>query len=405
MKFDAMNNNRLIVIAHGISPPGTMGGNSKIILEVLKNLPPNLSALVVTFKPETFEANGVSSDNVVIVPIPKPSHDDFLHMAQTSRHTLRHTREAFRLHGVGRNDIVYCVSDFPLDVIPGAFLKREFGYCWLPSLYLFVPSPWLNLRNRYGFPFFKYILYYMEQQLLFAWMEKLADGFVVTNDGDRVHFQAKFRDRILAIYGGVNVEQIEAAFTSPLFDTKYDAVFCSRLHPQKGVGGLLDIWRNVVDRIPEAHLAIIGNGAPGYEAFLRGKAERLGLAGNIDWLGYVNNVEKYRVYSASKMLLHTTVYDNNGMVAAEALCSGLPVVMFDLPMLRNLYTDGCVKVPEGNHAAFAEAIVSLLQNAERFDATRPTTAQIDALREQWNWRKRTELFGEFVTGMAIGGRR
>lgn len=379
-----------------------MGGNSKIILEVLKNLPPSLSALVVTFKPETFEANGVSGENVVIAPIPKPSHDDFLHMAQTSRHTLRHTREAFRLHGVGQNDIVYCVSDFPLDVIPGAVLKREFGYRWLPSLYLFVPSPWQNLRERYGFPFFKYVLYYAEQRLLFAWMKRRADGFVVTNDGDRVHFPAKFRDRILAIYGGVNVEQIAEAFDMPDLPVRYDAVFCSRLHPQKGVAGLLDIWRSVVDRIPEARLAIIGNGASDYEAFLRGKAERLGLAGNIDWLGYVNNVEKYCVYRASKMLLHTTVYDNNGMVAAEALCSGLPVVMFDLPMLRDLYTDGCVKVPEGDHAAFAETIVSLLQNADRFNTTRPTTAYIAELRQRWEWRHRTGIFVDFIKRVAVG---
>lgn len=387
---------RLVVIGHGISPLGTMGGNSKIILEVLKNLPDSFSALVVTFKPETFEANCAVGGNIVLAPIPKPAHDDILHMAQTSRHTLRHTRKVFQEHGVGKNDIVYCVSDFPPDVLPGVVLKREFGYRWIPSLYLFVPSPWRNLRGRYGFPFFKYVLYYAEQRLLFAWMKRSADGFVVTNDGDRSHFPKSFHDRILAIYGGVNTEQIEAAFTGPLPEKRYDAVFCSRLHPQKGVGGLLDIWRLVMDRIPQARLAIIGNGDPAYEAFLRNKAERLGLAGNIDWLGYVNNVEKYRVYRASKMLLHTTVYDNNGMVAAEALCSGLPVVMFDLPMLRDLYTDGCTKVPKGDHAAFAEAIVSLLQNADRFDASRPMSTQIAELQRRWNWRKRTELFVEFV---------
>lgn len=396
---------RLVVIGHGISPLGTMGGNSKIVLEVLKNLPASVSALVVTFKPETFEANGAVGGNIVLAPIPKPAHDDIPHMAQTSRHTLRHTRKVFQEHGVGNNDVVYCVSDFPPDVVPGVVLKREFGYRWIPSLYLFVPSPWQNLRGRYGFPFFKYVLYYAEQRLLFAWMKRRADGFVITNDGDRSHFPKSFRDRILAIYGGVNTEQIEAAFSGQLPETKYDAVFCSRLHPQKGVDGLLDIWRLVMDRIPQARLAIIGNGAHAYEASLRDKAGRLGLAGNIDWLGYVNNIEKYRLYRSSKMLLHTTVYDNNGMVAAEALCSGLPVVMYDLPLLRDLYTDGCLKVPEGDRTAFSDAIVSLLQNADRFDATRPTTAQIEALRQRWDWRKRTELFVEFVKELAMGGRR
>ena len=388
---------RLVVIAHGISPLGTMGGNSKIILEVLKNLPKTHHALVVTFKPETFEANGaVGKENVKLVPIPKPAHDDFLHMVQTSRHTLFHTRRVFQEHGVGKDDVVYCVSDFPPDVVPGAILKHEFGYRWLPSLYLFVPSPWQNLRHRYGFPFFKYVLYYTGQRALFAWMKRRADGFVLTNDGDRVHFPVAFRDRILAIYGGVNTEQIMEAFDGPSSSDQYDAVFCSRLHPQKGVGGLLDIWRLVMNRVPQARLAIIGNGAPDYEAFLRKKANRLGVSENVKWLGYVNNVEKYRIYRASKMLLHTTVYDNNGMVAAEALCSGLPVMMYDLPMLRDLYTDGCLKVPEKNAEAFADAIVSLLRDSDRIVAVRPTPAQVAALRQRWDWRQRTDLFMEFV---------
>lgn len=387
---------RLVVIAHGISPLGTMGGNSKIIIEVLKNLPASFAALVITFKPETFEANGVVGGNVVLAAIPKPRHDDILHMCQTTRHTLHHTREAFQKFGVGKDDIVYCVSDFPLDVIPGVILKREFGYRWLPSLYLFVPSPLQNLRHRYGFPFFKYVLYYAEQQLLFAWMKRRADGFVITNDEDRVHFPQAFHNRILAIYGGVNTEQIAEAFEEPPVETRYDAVFCSRLHPQKGISGLLDIWRKVIDGVPRARLAIIGNGAPDYEAFLRKKADRLGVSGNVEWLGYVNNVEKYRIYRASKMLLHATVYDNNGMVAAEALCSGLPVVMFDLPALRNLYVEGCVKVPEGDAAAFAEAVVSMLEDSNRLEAAKVTPQQVANLRQNWNWRHRADLFMEFV---------
>lgn len=394
---------RLVVIGHGISPLGTMGGNSKIILEVLKNLPSSLPALVVTFKPETFEANGAVGNNIVLVSIPKPTHDDFRHMAQMSRHTLHHTREAFRKHGVGKDDIVYCVSDFPPDVLPGVMLKREFGYRWLPSLYLFVPSPLQNLRGRYGFPFFKYILYYAGQRLLFAWMKRRADGFVVTNDGDRIHFPRTFHDRILAIYGGVNTEQIEAAFSESAPETRYDAVFCSRLHPQKGVDGLLDIWRIVMESFPQATLAIIGNGDSTYESFLRTKATRLGMDGNVSWLGYVNNVEKYRVYRSSKMLLHTTVYDNNGMVAAEALCSGLPVVMYDLPLLRNLYTDGCRKVPEGDRTAFAEAIVALLQNECSIEAVKPKFEKIAELRHRWDWRHRTELFVEFLDRIAAKG--
>ena len=51
--------NRFVVIAIGITPPHTMGGNSKIILEVLRNFPASQPCLVVTSKPETFAVNGI----------------------------------------------------------------------------------------------------------------------------------------------------------------------------------------------------------------------------------------------------------------------------------------------------------------------------------------------------------
>ena len=41
---------------------------------------------------------------------------------------------------------------------------------------------------------------------------------------------------------------------------KYDAVFIGRFHPQKGVLELIDIWKRVVNKKPQAKLAMIGDG-------------------------------------------------------------------------------------------------------------------------------------------------
>lgn len=394
--------NRLIVIAHGISPLGTMGGNSKIIIEVLKNLPAKYQAAVITMKPESFTGNGVTGGNIKIVPIPKPKKDDWLHMPQMSAHTLKYTRRAFQEIGAGPDDVVYCVSDFPLDSLPGSVLKKKFGYTWIPSFYLFVPSPSANLSRHFGFPFFKYVIYYLCQRLIFGFMLKRADGFAITNDSDVNRFPPRYAGKILAVYGGVNIEQIRSAQRGRTDgeEKKYDAVFCSRLHPQKGISRLLDIWKDVTKKIPSAKLAVIGNGSVGYEKKLHDKADGLNLAGNIDWLGYVNNEEKYGVYLSSKMLLHATVYDNNGMVAAEALCCGLPVVMYDLPALRHVYTDGCVKIPEGDEAAFAGEVVKMITDAEYRNSVAADSEKTDALREKWDWKNRTEMFTGFISGIA-----
>ena len=305
---------------------------------------------------------------------------------------MPYVRALFRTLHVAQADIVWGISEFHADVLPLYALQGEFGFRWLPSVFLFVPSPLENMRQNYGFPAFKYFVYWIYQRWLFGKMKKRALAFVVTNDVDKVRFPDRFANRLFAYYGGVNVEQIPSV---PEKKTR-DVVFCSRLHPQKGIDGFLDVWKTVRMACPAARLTVIGNGAPDYEVHLKDKAERLGIADSIDWLGYVNNEAKYEIYASAKVFVHPTVFDNNGMVAAEALCSGLPVVMFDLPALRDVYTTGCVKVSQGDKAAFADKVVRLLSDPACYAKVVPTPSQIAELRAEWDWPRRAERFRAFL---------
>ena len=95
---------------------------------------------------------------------------------------------------------------------------------------------------------------------------------LLTNDIDRKFFPENRQKDILSIYGGVNFEQIDEAKIEKITGWKYDAVFCSRLHQQKGISQLLNVWSIVIKKFPTAQLAIIGNGDPNYELFLKDKA-------------------------------------------------------------------------------------------------------------------------------------
>ena len=384
---------RLVVIANGISPPGTMGGNSKIILEMLRHRPEDLECLVVTPKSETFSENRLNSGGTLkIASIPEYGKSERTHYFGTCRHLYHNVKRVFEENRVGPGDVVYCVSDFGADVVPACRLCRELGFTWIPSFFLFVPFIFENLKNHYGFPPLKYLVYYLYQKHILRMMEKRAHGVVITNEVDKKRFSPRLQEHALAIYGGVNVEQIPSVRGA----IRYDAVFCSRLHPQKGISGLLNIWARVVAEHPPALLAIIGNGEPQYESHLREKARLLGIDGNVKWLGYVNNEAKYEIYGKSRFLVHSTVYDNNGMVAAEALCTGLPVVMYDLPALREVYKEGCVKVPCFDQAVYAETILRLLGDEEELARVRPSESEVARLRGHWNWKARSDLFYEFM---------
>ena len=386
---------RFWVFALGLSRPGTMGGNSKIALEVTRCFAETgvETHLVVPFdKVKTVEGAIADRSKIRLHEVAAFPGDDKYHPLAVSRHFIAETRKVFKDEAVGPSDTVWGISEFHADVVPLWVLKREFGFRWIASVFLFVPFVFENLTKGYGFPPVKYLVYWVYERVLFRLARLRAEAFVITNDTDRKYFPKAFQQNVFALYGGVNAEQIPSG-TVP---KTRDVVFCSRLHPQKGINGFLDTWKLVIGDCPRARLTVIGNGAPEYEAYLKDKATRLGIADTIEWLGYVNNEAKYEIYRSAKVMVHPTVFDNNGMVAAEALCSGLPVVMYDLPALREVYTTGCVKVPFGDQAQFAAEVVRLLTDPSRVV---PDATQVAALRDKWNWTNRVSTFRKFLDSM------
>lgn len=385
---------KFVICAMTLSRPGTMGGNSKITLEMARYLSETYEVhfIVPEDKEPTFTANVPASCGVKLYVVKAYSKSEFRHPIASSWFYYREIRRVLDEIRPGADDFVYCCGDFHIDSVPCWFLQKRYGFKWLPSAYLFVPGPLENLRRKYGFPFLTYSLAWLYARMYVFFASFRAAGFVITNEDDFKHFPQRFRKgRLFPFYGGVNVEQIPSG---PVAKTR-DLVFCSRLCAQKGIMGFLDVWKRVHDALPSARFTVIGNGTPEFEAALKARAVALGVADSIDWLGYVNNEAKYEIYRSAKVLAHATIFDNNGMVAAEALCSGLPVVMYDLPPLRHVYTDGCVKVPYGDKDAFAAALVRELSGNSAVSMTDELMA---SLRRKWDWKNRVETFKIWLEG-------
>lgn len=369
-----------------------MGGNTKITIEMARCLAGEIDVHVFLpeYKLPTFTANLPGASGIKFHTFTDFPGNDKTRPFASSRWYRPFVDRLFKELSVGADDLVFSCSDFHIDVLPIAPMQKKYGFKWIPSVFLFVPFITENLAQGYRFPAFKYLIYWVYQRWLFGIMKRRAFAFVVTNKSDFAKFPKRFDGRLFAYYGGVNPEQIPDLSGT---EKEYDAIYCSRLHPQKGLDAFLDVWKLVLASKPDAKFAIIGNGEPAYEQYLKDKAVRLGINESINWLGYVNNEAKFKLYSRAKCLVHPTVFDNNGMVAAEALCTGLPVIMQDLPALRDVYTTGCTKVPFGDRNAFAGAILKVLSDPGTYA---PAGDQIKSLRAHWCWESRAAEFKEWL---------
>jgi len=101
-------------------------------------------------------------------------------------------------------------------------------------------------------------------------------------------------------------------------------LYIGRLHPKKGIENLLEAIKLAVD--PRISLVICGSGDTDYLASLRDFVDRSDLAGIVEFRGHVNGAEKMRAFGEADICIVPSFTENFGMVVAESLAHGVPVI-------------------------------------------------------------------------------
>jgi len=120
-------------------------------------------------------------------------------------------------------------------------------------------------------------------------------------------------------------EQSDSA-KSDLKSTRRRMLFLSRIHPKKNVDILLRAWSKLENRYPDWDLSIVGpdknNGYADEMKVLSGelRCER------VKFVGELRGEAKYRYMAESDCFILPTHSENFGMVVAESLACGTPVI-------------------------------------------------------------------------------
>ena len=116
-----------------------------------------------------------------------------------------------------------------------------------------------------------------------------------------------------------HVIEFEQGFRQPR-----TALFLSRLHPIKGLSLLIEAWGRT--RPPLWRLEIAGPDDGGYRAKMEGLVKLRSLGGVVTFVGPLYGKTKTAAYLHSDLFILPSYSENYGMVIAEALAHGLPVV-------------------------------------------------------------------------------
>lgn len=185
---------------------------------------------------------------------------------------------------------------------------------------------------------------------------------------ERGWFPARQCERI---YNGVDLDRViesreraagfRRRFSVPEGRTLVTQV--SWIIPEKGILDLLEAARLVVAERPDAHFAIVGDGAFRDEYMRKGR--ELGLAEHLTWTGLVDDPFTAGVYDAADIVCQASRWGEVfGWVIAEAMAYGRPVVGTRVGGIPEVVTDGKTGflVERGDVQALARKLVTLIDD-------------------------------------------
>jgi glycosyltransferase involved in cell wall biosynthesis len=196
----------------------------------------------------------------------------------------------------------------------------------------------------------------------------LADAVVARSKGvaeDLVQNMKVPRERVHVIYNPTDPEieaKAQEPFEHPWFkNSKIPVILCvARLAPEKDLPTLIRAF-SVVRKERPAKLAILGEGSE--RAKLEALVKELGLEGDVWMPGFVDNPFKFM--KRATVFALSSKFEGFGMVIAEALAVGTPVVSTDCPSGPAEILGGGKwgkLVPVGDHEKLAEAILETIEN-------------------------------------------
>ena len=136
------------------------------------------------------------------------------------------------------------------------------------------------------------------------------------------------------------------------------------VEPRKNYATLIDAMVLLRSRHPDLHLLIVGHDG-GSLAEVRTQIAASGLSDRVSLLSQVDDATLGALYRNACALAFPSVYEGFGIPVLEAMAAGLPQVLSDIAVFRELTEDRAIYFPGGDPAALAGAVGELLDSPSR----------------------------------------
>ncbi|HSX42281.1 MAG TPA: glycosyltransferase family 1 protein [Candidatus Saccharimonadales bacterium] len=199
-------------------------------------------------------------------------------------------------------------------------------------------------------------------------------NIVITPEGSEAKFRPHSEAEVRAVRQKLNLPE------------KY-LLFVSRWERYKGLPVLLEAYQNVVAKMPELGLVILGKPDKTHPEITKLVGQAQAANPKIITPGFVSDDDLAAIYSAASVYVHPSWYEGFGIMILEAFAAGAPVVTSNTSSLPEVVGDAGLLVDPRNVDELVAAITTMLTDPAQAAAFRKKGFE---RVKQFSWEKMAE---------------
>jgi glycosyltransferase involved in cell wall biosynthesis len=172
--------------------------------------------------------------------------------------------------------------------------------------------------------------------------------------------------KIVVVYPGVtafkHTTDIAGTDLEPTSRTR-TVLFVGSIFNRRHVPELIEGFARLAPSQPEMRLQIVGDNRTSPRVNLDAMVASTGMADRIHLRSYVSDDDLPRLYADATAFVYLSEYEGFGLTPLEALASGVPIVLLDTPVAREVYGDAAMYVARPDPALISAALSGVLFDA------------------------------------------